>query len=111
LALLSDAELYFWLLEKACSHVRATEVYLSSLRNDCKFNAYPCPDCGPAVDCTKTIITTPNNTLIPFGKCSPHSDENYYVLSTAFEPFCDKRNEEVNKKFDSAIKLFRDKIR
>jgi hypothetical protein len=87
--LLSDGELTYWLAKQVCSHWRAPSVYLSSVRNECKYEAFPCPDCGPAVDCKKTMSKVANNTMIPFSRCTPDKDENYYVKSSSKEPFCD----------------------
>lgn len=89
LAVMSDGEMTSWVTQRICSHWRAPNVYLSAVRNDCKYQAYPCPDCGREIDCKRTLGHYSNNTLPPFGQCSPDKDEDYYVMSGSYPPYCD----------------------
>jgi len=99
LLMLSDGEIQSWAASRVCSHWRATEVYTSNVERQCPFRAYPCPDCakiGVYHECKATVYKAHNNTMIPFGTCSPESDENYYVESGSMSPYCDTTWGEVN---------------
>jgi hypothetical protein len=92
IAVMSDGEMQDWLFKRAmCSHWRAPLVYLSALRHECDFQAVPCPDCGNKRNCVSTLQGSSNNTLLPFSSCSPDNDDNYYVKSGPYEPFCDTK--------------------
>ena len=79
-----------WAEEHMCSHSRAPDVYLSSLKESCHYRAYPCPDCGKrSQECTDTIDKSYNNTLPPFAQCSPDMDDNYFVSSGSEAPYCE----------------------
>ena len=93
LALMSDGEMQDWIFKRVmCSHWRSPLVYLSAIRQECKFEAFPCPDCGNhRKNCLHTLGSQTNNTLLPFSQCTPEMDDNYYVKSGSFEPFCDKK--------------------
>ena len=95
---MSDGELASWVANRVCSHWRAPLVYLSAIRQDCQFRAYPCPDCQKNPFCLQTLNKSfHNNTLIPFGQCSPDKDENYYVESGNYSPHCDAPFGKKNK--------------
>jgi hypothetical protein len=103
LALMSDGEMINYVATRACSHWRAPEIYNSALRGRCVHDpllSYPCPDCGTTHYCMKKGKDIPaNNTFPPFSKCTPDMDVNYYVSSSAFDPYCPKKGDTSMKWF------------
>lgn len=94
LAVMSDGEMMNYISNRACSHWRAPQIYISSLRNRCGAQgnpilSYSCPDCGKGHFCINTQHLPPtNNSFPPFSRCSPEQDDNYYVSSGYFNPYC-----------------------
>ena len=100
LAVLSDGEMVNYVATRACSHWRAPELYNSVLHGRCDrlsnpLKAYPCDKCGKTHYCmSDKSLPDSNNTMPPFAKCSPDMDENYYVSSAHYHPFCPKKPSE-----------------
>jgi len=89
-----DAEVTNYVVTRLCSHWKAPLAYLSELRKDCNFNAYPCAKCSTNFTSracfTKQDYDTvkADNNLPPYSKCSPSMNTNYYVATGSRYPFC-----------------------
>ena len=101
LAVMSDGEMMDFITSRACSHWRAPDVYVSSLKRLCDHKpliAYPCPKCGDSHTCVdKKILMSnesknsiENDRLPPLSRCTPDMDVNYYVSSDVIHPFCSR---------------------
>jgi len=92
MAKMQDSELTNWLLNRVCSHWRAPLLYLSNLRRQGEFPAFPCVNCdqrgmkGVGRQCLADVVRTANNTLIPYAECQPTDNLNYYVAAGTNAP-------------------------
>lgn len=93
LSLASDGEILDWTAERVCSHWRAPNIYNEVLTGTSECPAFSCPTCSRTHFCVPPNAEAKigsNNTLLPFSRCTPDDDVNYYVKSGSFKPFCDQ---------------------
>lgn len=71
----------------SCAHNRAMKIYLSQVRRDCDFRGDEADECGNGRLCVP-LSPSMRMSLPPDDSCTPYSDVDLLVETTASQPFC-----------------------
>ena len=83
--------IFFSILSVVCSHIRATQYFIASVKGSCSWTAYPCDDYQsfkqkkcPASACNGTCPS------MGFEADSPKGEGKFYLSTDENDPFCGK---------------------
>ena len=83
--------IFFSILSVVCSHIRATQYFIASVKGSCSWTAYPCDDYQsfkqkkcPASACNGTCPS------MGFEADSPKGKGKFYLTTDEKDPFCGK---------------------
>ena len=83
--------IFFSILSVVCSHIRATQYFIASVKGSCSWTGYPCDDYQsfkqkkcPASACNGTCPS------MGFEADSPKGEGKFYLSTDEKDPFCGK---------------------